>query len=283
MRYVKDPLLMFSLIAMMAAQTITAHGTYVFYSYMLPVQLAAAATVVLAVGVPLLEFAGVLDPERKVFYFFGMGFLLLLEGLAQYFQGQAGFVARIRDSFAVRDGVDLVTIAEAPGGRTLPILFLAALSAVVVGFGWVSANRIKLLYSQAEHDRETTATENKAIAQLREALAKAAEEIRELRDKLAGAGTTESALAQQLRETRETAREKIAGMAAEIARLSKQPATVAPTRDAVIAYCREQMHHGAKLQPLSRELGFSEATLRGWLASVATGSSNGHLVEEDRP
>jgi hypothetical protein len=53
------------LLLLLGAQMITAHGSYTFYSYLLPVPLAIAATVVLAVGVPLLEFAAVLIPGGR--------------------------------------------------------------------------------------------------------------------------------------------------------------------------------------------------------------------------
>ena len=46
---------------MVAAASITSHGTYVFYSYILPYELAIAATIVLTAGIPLLELASVLD------------------------------------------------------------------------------------------------------------------------------------------------------------------------------------------------------------------------------
>jgi hypothetical protein len=162
------------LLPLLGAQLITAHGSYTFYSYLLPVPLAIAATVVLAVGVPLLEFAAVLIPGGRWGYLGGMLFLLFLEGLAQYFQGQAWFLQRIEQQFPNAQGVDLVTFAHEPRGRLLPILYLAALSLVVVGFGFAAARRIRELRSA--HPRAISQTVAAWQYALREQLAEQLEQ-----------------------------------------------------------------------------------------------------------
>jgi hypothetical protein len=66
-RYLDIPLIAF-ILPMVAAASITSHGTFIFYSYFLPVELAYAATIVLTVGIPLLEFAAVVDSTARKRY-----------------------------------------------------------------------------------------------------------------------------------------------------------------------------------------------------------------------
>lgn len=134
---------------MVAAATITSHGTFVFYDYILSDAGAYAATIVLTIGIPLLQLAGILDKKYWWRYIGGMVFLLFLEGLAQYYQGQAVFVPSIVKQFPNPLGIDLATFAAQPEGRLLPALYLAALSGVVVYFGHAVGIRVRDLREAA--------------------------------------------------------------------------------------------------------------------------------------
>ena len=163
--YWDAPLAAFVLV-MLAAAAITSHGTFVFYSYILPYELAIAATMVLTVGIPLLELAAVLDRSNRLYYVSGMVVLLGMEAAAQYLQGQAHFTDRVRAQFPDPSGVDLATLASHPMGRLLPILYLAILSAVVVYFGYAASARVRTL--RATHTQR--AQETSDLAQLRATL-----------------------------------------------------------------------------------------------------------------
>jgi len=113
-------------VVMVAAAAITSHGTFVFYSYILPIPLAVAASIVLTTGIPLLVLAAVLDKASRVRYIVGMIVLLAMEGIAQYFQCQAIFVQAVRRQFPEMNGIDVATFAQQPWGRLLPLLYLAA-------------------------------------------------------------------------------------------------------------------------------------------------------------
>ena len=188
---------------MIAAASITSHGTYVFYSYILPQGLAIAATIVLTAGSPLLELASVLDKKNKEGkeatqwrYLFGLCFLLLLEALAQYYQGQAGFVGSIKQQWAAPAGVDLATFALESRGRLLPMLYLAALSGVVVYFGYAASARIRDLRKRAKRLEDSVITpEQHAALQLT---------IQTQTDQLIAAAKIAKKLEQERDEARET-------------------------------------------------------------------------------
>lgn len=140
-KYIDAPLIIF-IIIMVSAASITSHGTYIFYRYFMDQELAIAATVVITSGIPLLELAAVLNERGRVRYIAGMIWLLLMEGLAQYFSGQAVFASRVAVQFPDATGVDLATLAAQPYGRLLPIIYLASLSAIVVYFGYAASRRV---------------------------------------------------------------------------------------------------------------------------------------------
>lgn len=147
-KYFDIPLLLFIGI-MVAAASITSHGTFVFYSYFLDYELAIAATVVLTVGIPFLEWAAVLHERYRWRYIGGMVWLLFMEAVAQYWQGQAVFAKRVASQFPDATGIDIATLAAQPWGRILPIVYLASLSAIVVYFGYAASKRVADLRSVA--------------------------------------------------------------------------------------------------------------------------------------
>lgn len=137
-----DAMLSMYLLIMLAALAITAHGTKTFYGFILPALLAYAATIVLSLGIPVLEYAAITAPkgEKKPFVI-GVVFLVGLETLAQYYQAQASFTAQIRAQFSDPAGIDLATFAMQSRGRLLPLLFLSALPLVVLGAGYTATHR----------------------------------------------------------------------------------------------------------------------------------------------
>lgn len=165
---------------MIAAVLITSHGVYIFYSYILPWELAIAATAVLSGGIPLLELAAVLDKQGRPRYIAGIIFLLGLESLAQYLQSQAGFVSIIQRLFPNPEGIDLATFAREPHGRLLPVLYLAALSGVVVYFGYAASVRIRDLRQMATAPAHTA----EEWAALEQQLKAREQEVTELRESL---------------------------------------------------------------------------------------------------
>lgn len=162
--YADWPLFAFTAI-MVAAATITSHGTFVFYSYILSDTGAYAATIVLTVGIPLLELAAILDKANRGRYLGGMLFLLFMEGMAQYFQGQAIFVTSVVKQFPNPAGIDLATFAAQPEGRVLPALYLAALSGVVVYFGYAASARVRDLRMAAGIATQPAASDLNLVAQ----------------------------------------------------------------------------------------------------------------------
>lgn len=157
--YADWPLFAFTVV-MVAAATITSHGTFVFYNYILSDTGAYAATIVLTAGIPLLELAAILDKVNRARYLGGMLFLLFMEGLAQYYQGQAVFVPSVVKQFPNPAGIDLATFAAQPWGRVLPGLYLAALSGVVVYFGHAVGARVVYLRTAAGITAQPAASVN---------------------------------------------------------------------------------------------------------------------------
>jgi hypothetical protein len=248
-------------LVMLAAAAITSHGTFVFYSYILPFELAIAATVVLTVGIPLLELAAVLDRGSRLYYVTGMVVLLLMEAAAQYLQGQAHFADRVRAQFPDPSGVDLATFASHPAGRLLPILYLAILSAVVVYFGYAASARVRDLRASATRRAQETS------------------ELVELR-----------AMLTQERDQHAQARTENAHLRADIAHEQNRTAQLTAHYEQTISQLREAAAHppvveGLDLLKVARRLreadvslretaeliGLPESTLRGRLKSSTNG------------
>ena len=155
-KYLIDPPLVAFVLLMVAAATITSHGTLTFYRYILPEFWAWAAMVVITAGIPLLELAAVLDRVHRLRYVAGMVVLLGLEGLAQYFQGQALFLPSVLRQFPNPRGIDLATFASEPRGRVLVVVFLAMLSLVVVYFGYAASLRIREIRASEQAVEQNT-------------------------------------------------------------------------------------------------------------------------------
>ena len=271
--YLDMPLLAFTAI-MCAAAAITAHGTFVFYSYILTPFLAYSATTVLTAGIPLLELAAVLDKANRARYLAGMLFLLAMEGLAQYFQGQAIFIKMVRKQFPDATGIDLATFAQQPWGRVLPLLYLAALSGIVVYFGYAASARIRDLRAGLV----AMTQQSDQVAQLQSKLAQAVQD----RDTLAAhIDTFRADYGQKLYETEEQHARMTQEACQAVAHLEEQ----VNQRDTLIAELTHQPppddtlvvggKHTVSWRQLEEVTGVSQSTLRRKI----TPSANGHLAE----
>lgn len=293
-----DAWLIAFLALMIAASIIAAHGAYVFFRYLLDPPIAALATAVTAAGIPALDAAGTLEQKRgrAALYWLGAFVFLGMETLANYFSGQAVFLANVLQAFAGKSGADLVWLAEQPAGRVLVVIYLAMPSLIVAYFAYAAASR----WRSIRDARAAFANRLRRSGQLRALIVKLSRIVRELRAGLASAQADVARLSQEARESfagharetaelreqitqarersaqaqaeaaksreqleqaRELAREKIA----EVAKLHEQPANEAPTRARVVAYVREQLATGRSRLDVARELGFADNTLRGWM------------------
>lgn len=261
--YLDGPLIAFVTV-MVAAAAITSHGTYVFYSYILSSFLAYSATIVLTAGIPLLELAAVLDRANRARYIAGMLVLLAMEGAAQYFQGQAIFVKAVKAQFPDAVGVDLATFAAQPWGRVLPLLYLAALSGIVVYFGYAASARIRDLRAgvvvagdyadqvaqlksavqqaqqgQAEAVAALKRNESDAVAQLRAELADA---LRSKDEMIASIAAQHGAEVAQVAVERDTLAAKLTQTTSSEATLARQLAHQEQQARHIVAQLEEQVN-----------------------------------------
>src|SRR5512145_285087 len=151
--YLDARLLLFVSLAT-GASVISAHGACSFFGFLAPAWLAAVFTGVVAVGIIGLDAAGTLEPSRwkRMLYYSGMSFFLVLETLANYFSGQAAAAERIIAALAVSaPGSDLLAIARnAPiVMRVLVVLYQATASLAVAFFTFAAATRVDQLHSGA--------------------------------------------------------------------------------------------------------------------------------------
>jgi hypothetical protein len=266
--YLDGPLAAFVII-MVAAATITSHGTFLFFSYILPSVLAGAATIVLTMGIPLLELAAVLDKANRWRYLLGLLFLLFIEGLAQYFQGQAVFVAQVARHYPDAAGIDLATFAAEPRGRILPILYLASLSGVVVYFGYAASARIRDLRSA----RGLVAARDEALAGLQREVAewsRLAEEragvVAELQDQLAATQGSARGVVEKTEGVVAELQRKLAAKDREVAQAQASArGLIAPTYPAFVEYLRGLAGEGKSPEVIAATVQASPSTVRGWL------------------
>ena len=254
---------------MVAAAAITSHGTFLFFSYILPAELAFAATVVLTLGIPLLELAAVLDKGSRTRYLIGLCFLLFIEGLAQYYQGQAIFVAKVAAQFPDPAGIDLATFARQPWGRTLPILYLASLSGVVVYFGYAASARIRDLRSA----RGVVAARDEVLAGLQREVAEwsrladeRADAVAELQDQLAATQGSARGVVAEKEGLVAALRDQLAEKDNEVAEAKASArGLIAPTYPAFVNYLRGLADQGKSPEVIAATVQASPSTVRGWL------------------
>jgi septal ring factor EnvC (AmiA/AmiB activator) len=341
--YIKDArLILFATLAA-GASVIAAHGSWVFFGYLVDPALAAVFVGVVALGIIGLDAAATLDRHRwrRAAYLAGMVLFLLMETLANYFAAQATFVGKVVEKMRETPGSDLARIVlhEPFWSRMLVVLFLSLASLAVAAFTFAAANRVGQIRAsvatsdaeraKAREQRSRTARRmwqmrvslrelargaNHTVAKLEDMVRRLREQIAErdadvaslqsqlatqskrLADAEAKNGSQYDGFAAELAERDETIEQlrgeiregkqafanevrlndkqedTIAALRAELdqarAELEQRPASVPPTRANVIVYARERMSTGASLNETARELGWTESTLRGWLASA---------------
>jgi len=183
-RYLTDPRLLLFSVLIVGASIISAHGAWLFFGYLVDKWLAAVFTGVVAVGIIGLDAAGTLERGwRRVPYYSGMAFFIVLETLANYFAGQAGFVGRIQEALHEQQASDLLHIATTDPGttRSLVVLFLSPASLAVALFAFAATKRVIQLRVGADAPlvarlvklvgmlRQRRGLVRKLVAQLREA------------------------------------------------------------------------------------------------------------------
>lgn len=294
-----DPWLIVFLILMCVASIIAAHGAYVFFCYLLEPGIAVLATVVTAAGIPALDVAGTLEQKksRAALYWLGAFTFLGMETLANYFSGQAIFLANVLQAFAGKEGADLVWLARQPAGRVLVVVYLAMPSLIVAYFAYAAASRwrtireARAVFAKDGRSRARTARRLRGLrrmarelqTEIASARAKLEEGLRVARDSAAEQARLSQQdreraadLKRQLAESQQAVRE----LSAEAASLRVQvqapfdlPASEPPTRARIVAYVREQLAAGRSQLDIARELDIADATLRGWLKQI-----DGHVI-----
>jgi hypothetical protein len=306
MDYIRDlRLWLFTLLALLAS-IISAHGAWVFFGYLVEPWLAGIFTAVVALGIIGLDAAATVERHRwrRAAYIGGMSLFLAMEVLANYFTGQASFVAKVRAALADSPGADLLTVTtNYPWAtRGLVVLFLSLASIAVAAFVFAAASRVQLL-TRSQLLRVLPAQRRALIKRIVRLLRAARAELVELRGEIerlhvetvelraqAVAASHEAAtqraqaadaasqrdqaadVATRLRGETERLRAELAQARAAAARPS---APVVPSRAMVVAYAQQAVGKGRGIAEVARELGFSESTLRDWVKAA----SNGHSVE----
>lgn len=266
---------------MLSAAAITSHGTWAFYSLILPPALALAATIVLTAGIPAMELAAVLDRKGRWRHILVMLGLLSLEAFAQYLQAQTTFKTLITERFPNPAGIDLATFAAEPRGRWLPIAFLAALSIFVVATGYAASARIRDLRAQAAN----MSMEANELAILKDTIAERDTTIAQRDATIREREAMISDLHTQLSEQDGSAQATIYDLKVEIGNLHEQLALASapvtaqvPQFALVLRYMSEQIALHKSVAVIAAATGFSESTLRGWLPRVRA-DHNGHVEE----
>lgn len=144
-RYLTDPRLLLFAVLVIGASIISAHGALLFFGYLVDPWLAGVFTAVVAVGIIGLDAAGTLERGwRRAPYYAGMAFFIVLETLANYFAGQAGFVGQIQQALREKPASDLLRIASSDPAatRSLVVLFLSPASLAVALFVFAATKRV---------------------------------------------------------------------------------------------------------------------------------------------
>lgn len=306
MVYIRDlRLWLFTLLALLAS-VISAHGAWVFFGYLVEPWLAGIFTAVVALGIVGLDAAATVERHRwrRVAYIGGMLLFLVMEVFANYFTGQASFVAKVQAALVDSPGADLLAITTNYPWitRALVVLFLSLASIAVAAFVFAAASRVQLL-TRSRLLRVLPAQRRALIKRIVRLLRAARAELVDLRavferlrveavDLRAQAVAASQEAATQRAQNADVAsqRDQAADVATRLrgeidrlrAELAQARAAAArptppavPSRAAVVAYAQQAVASGRGIADVARELGFSESTLRDWVKAA----SNGHSVE----
>lgn len=149
-KYLDAQLALFVLLAL-GASILSSHGAFQFFLYLVDEWLAWVFILVVALGIIGLDAAGTISRGKaRAAYYAGMAFFLVLETLANYFAGQAGFVAKIVGKLPISS--DLRTIAEQYPivTRLLVVIFLSMASLAVAYFTFAATMRFQQIRVTAE-------------------------------------------------------------------------------------------------------------------------------------
>jgi hypothetical protein len=311
--YLRDPRLLLFSVLIAGASVISGHGAWVFFGYLVAPWLSWVFILVVALGIIGLDVAGTVERGfwRQLPYFAGMFFFIILETLANYFAGQAGFVPQVITSLArAAPDSDLLRIAlgDPTTTRWLVVLFLSPASLAVALFTFIATRRVIQLREQStkrpRRPRQLRALVRRLVAQvrtLREEIADGQMELSSGRADLAAVHEEVAALRAQATETQAsaadmrgqlaTARKEAADARAEAtalrgqlataqatatdlrAQLANTPPPPVPSRAQVVAYVLAAHKAGRPLAEVARELGWSESSLREWMKAAANGAT----------
>lgn len=232
-----DPLAIGYAVVGLAALTLTSVATFTFFDYLLPWELALAATIVLASGLPLLKFAARIDPVRGRAYGHWLYAVLGVELVAQYFKAQASFAPTVLSTAALAR-TDLATAAtNGVASRVLAFVFLASLPFVVLAMCQALADRVA-----SQHARSSA----RKLAKIRARVRRLRAALAPLRAQIA---TLHALLAERDAQLAAAAR-LVTDLRTELARERSRPVLDVETAMRVLV-----------------DAGAPEATLRGWRQS----------------
>lgn len=214
-RYLTDPRLLLFGALILGASIISSHGAWLFFGYLVAPWLAGVFTAVVAVGIIGLDAAGTVERGwRRAPYYAGMAFFILLETLANYFAGQAGFVTQIREALHDRPASDLLAIAtqDPTATRSLVWLFLSPASLAVALFVFAATKRVMQI--RAGDDRPLAARIARLVGALRRARGRVSRLVGALRETRAQLRATRGELAALAGQARDLADrgERLAGV-----------------------------------------------------------------------
>ncbi len=275
------------LVVAAAALAITSVGTFELFAFLLPWWLAAAATVVLAVGIPLLKFAATFDRRRGRSYLAIMGGFLLVELVAQYFKAQSAFSATVAANASLRGSDLAAAAADGVASRVLAFLFLASLPLVVVVMTHAAAQRIASDRTTSARVRAIVARSRARLAAARAELAASRAEVAQSRGDLTAARAELEVVRADLGEARAEVADRRAALTVSIAQTSSARAEVAAQAAQLAQYegwlrqSRADLERERSRPVLTVETaaelfiraGAPESTVRGWrkrLESVET-------------
>lgn len=287
-KYIDTQLSMFVALAI-GASILSSHGAFQFFNYLVDPWLAWVFILVVALGIIGLDAAGTATrgPARWAYYG-GMAFFLVLETLANYFAGQAGFVAQIVAKLP--ESSDLRSIAEYHPivTRVLVVLFLSLASLAVAFFTFAATVRIQQIRAGVESgvvamlrrilaQRRTTTRALVALARLLRSES-ASERLRaEQAERESAQLRSESAVLQartaeiakesaQLRTALEEARQHSAGVAGQLRSAQEQVAHESARVRTLSARLAEE---SARADALSAQLAEESAVLALDVRSIA--------------
>jgi len=262
---------------LVSAMALTSVGAFEFFGYLLSPGLALAATVVFAVGLPLLKIADMNQSPDAGKHMTAIRWLLYavlaLELVAQYFKAQSSFTKTVLSHAGVL-GSDLALAATNPyTSRLVSFLMLASLPAlvyIVTGELYKTAQRMPIMRGAIANLNQTLAELRQTLAERNQAHAELAQEHAELAQRLA---TTQATLAES-----ESTIHALGGSNAQLeSRHAQDVATIAELRS-ILAQAAEQANAPrltlASAIELLVDLGAPRSTIQHWMTTKRLNQPN---------